>query len=247
MEFSIKSGSPEKQRAGCVVVGVFEGRKLSASAQTIDRAAKGFLTEVLKRGDHEGKAGTTLLLHCLTGLPSDRVLLVGLGKERELGESAYRKAIDTAIKALRATGATDATFFLTELPLRKRDTAFKVEQAVLGIMEGTYRFDRMKSKPPEQKRPLRKVVLQVARRSDIAPGEAALARAMAVAEGVCLARDLGNLPANHLHADASRHRGAGAREAARARLRDPGPEGPREARHGRLPRRRARQPRSRRS
>ncbi len=197
MEFSIKSGSPEKQRAGCVVVGVFEGRKLSASAQTIDRAAKGFLTEVMKRGDHEGKAGTTLVLHCLAGLPSDRVLLVGLGKERELGESAYRKAIDTAVKALRATGATDATFFLTELTLRKRDTAFKVEQAVLGIMEGMYRFDRMKSKPPEQKRPLRKVVLQVARRSDIAPGEAALARAMAVAEGVCLARDLGNLPANH--------------------------------------------------
>ncbi|MCM2327341.1 MAG: leucyl aminopeptidase [Lysobacter sp.] len=197
MEFSIKSGSPEKQRAGCVVVGVFEGRKLSTSAQAIDQAAKGFLTEVMKRGDHEGKAGTTLLLHCLTGLPSDRVLLVGLGKERELGESAYRKAIDTAVKALRTTGATDATFFLTELALRKRDTAFKVEQAVLGIMEGMYRFDRMKSKPPEQKRALRKVMLQVARRSDIAPGEAAVARAMAVAEGVGLARDLGNLPANH--------------------------------------------------
>ena len=197
MEFSIKSGSPEKQRAGCVVVGVFEGRKLSAAAQTIDRAAKGFLTEVMKRGDHEGKAGTTLLLHCLAGLPSDRVLLVGLGKEREMGESAYRKAIDAAVKALRTTGATDATFFLTELALRKRDTAFKVEQAVLGIMEGLYRFDRMKSKPEEKKRPLRKVVLQVARRSDIAPGEAAVARAMAIAEGVGLARDLGNLPANH--------------------------------------------------
>ena len=37
MEFSIKSGSPEKQRTGCVVVGVFEGRKLTASAQAIDR------------------------------------------------------------------------------------------------------------------------------------------------------------------------------------------------------------------
>ena len=131
MEFSIKSGSPEKQRTGCVVVGVFEGRKLSASAKEIDRAAKGFLSEVLRRGDHDGKAGTSLLLHCLTGLPADRVLLVGLGKERELGESAYRKAIDTAIKALRATGATEATFFLTELALRKRDVAFRIEQAVL--------------------------------------------------------------------------------------------------------------------
>jgi leucyl aminopeptidase len=196
MEFSIKSGSPEKQRTGCVVVGVFEGRKLSASARDIDRAAKGFLSDVLRRGDLEGKAGTSLLLHSVAGLPSDRVLLVGLGKEREMGESAYRRAIDTAIKALRATGATDATVYLTDLALRKRDTAFKVEQAVLGIMEGVYRFDRMKSKPAEPKRALRKVTLHVARRGDIAEGEAAAARAMAIAEGVRLARDLGNLPAN---------------------------------------------------
>jgi leucyl aminopeptidase len=196
MEFSIKSGSPEKARAGCVVVGVYEGRKLSAPAQEIDRAAKGFLAEVLRRGDHDGKAGSTLLLHCLTGLPSDRVLLVGLGKEREFGESAYRKSIESAMKALRTTGATDATFFLTDLAVRRRDPAWKVEQAVLGITEGLYRFDRMKSKPPENKRALRKVVLHVARRSDIAPGEAAVARARAIAEGVSLAKDLGNLPAN---------------------------------------------------
>ena len=88
MEFSIKSGSPEKQRTGCVVVGVFEGRKLSTSARDIDRAAKGFLSDVLRRGDHDGKAGTSVLLHCVSGLPSDQVLLVGLGKEREMGESA---------------------------------------------------------------------------------------------------------------------------------------------------------------
>jgi len=196
MEFSIKSGSPEKQRTGCVVVGVFEGRKLTASALDIDRAAKGFLAEVLRRGDHEGKAGTTLLLHIVAGLPCDRVLLVGLGKEREMGESAYRKAIDTAVKALKSTGATDAMFFLTDLALRKRDTAFKVEQAVLGIMDGIYRFDRMKSKPPESKRALRKVILHVARRSDIPTGEAAVARATAIAAGAHFARDLGNLPAN---------------------------------------------------
>ena len=147
MEFSIKSGSPEKQRTGCVVVGVFEGRKLSASARDIDRATKGFVADVLRRGDHDGKAGTTVLLHCVSGLPSDRVLLVGLGKEREMGESAYRRAIDTAIKALRATGATDAAFYLTDLALRKRDTAFKVEQAVRGLIEGVSRVHRKECHP----------------------------------------------------------------------------------------------------
>jgi leucyl aminopeptidase len=196
MEFSIKSGSPDKQRTGCVVVGVYEGRKLTASAKDIDRAVKGFLTDVLRRGDHDGKAGTTLLLHSVSGVPSDRILLVGLGKEREMGESAFRIAIATAVKALRTTGATEATFYLTDISIRKRDPAFRVEQAVLGIMEGMYRFERMKSKPAETKKALRRITLQVPRRSDIAPGVLAAARARSIAEGIEFARDLGNLPAN---------------------------------------------------
>jgi leucyl aminopeptidase len=197
MEFSIKSGSPEKQRSGCVVVGVYEGRKLSASAQGIDAASGQYLSEVLRRGDLEGALGKTLLLHNVPKIPADRVLLVGLGREREFNESAYRTAISAAGKALKGTGASDATVCLTDLSLKRHDTGWKVEHAVLGLAEASYRFDRMKSKPPEAKKTLRKVTLHVARRSEIAAGETAIGRGTAIAEGVALAKDLGNMPGNH--------------------------------------------------
>ena len=87
MEFSIKSGNPEKQRTACVVVGVFESRKLSAPAEVVDRAAKGYLGDLLRRGDMEGKAGAALLLHNVPGIEADRVLLVGLrSEERRVGK-----------------------------------------------------------------------------------------------------------------------------------------------------------------
>ena len=35
MEFSVKSGSPEKQRSACIVVGVFEPRRLSPIAEPV--------------------------------------------------------------------------------------------------------------------------------------------------------------------------------------------------------------------
>jgi leucyl aminopeptidase len=196
MEFSIKSGSPEKQRSGCVVVGIFEGRKLSAAAQAIDTASRQYLTEVLRRGDLEGKLGGTLLLHGVSQIPADRVLLVGLGRERDFNETAYRTALGAAMRALRATGASDATICLTDLPLKRHDTGWKVEHAVLAVREGVYRFDRLKSKPPESKRALRKVTLNVSKRSDVAEGEKALQRGLAIAEGITLAKDLGNLPGN---------------------------------------------------
>ena len=51
MEFSIKSGSPERIRAGCIIVGVFEPRKLTTAAAALDRATRGQLSAALKRGD----------------------------------------------------------------------------------------------------------------------------------------------------------------------------------------------------
>ncbi len=80
MEFSIKQVSPEKQRSGCVAVGVFEGGKLSAAAQILDKAAKHYLSDVIAHGDMSGKASSTLLLQKIPGIAAERVLLVGLGK-----------------------------------------------------------------------------------------------------------------------------------------------------------------------
>jgi leucyl aminopeptidase len=197
MEFSIKSGSPEKQRAGCVVVGVFDGRKLSGAAQDIDGASGNFLAEVLKRGDLDPKVGATLLLHSVPKIAAERVLLVSLGREREFNESAYRSAMSGAIKALRNTGTTEAIVCLTDLEMKRHDTSWKVEQAVLAIMDGLYRFDRLKSKPPETKRALRKVTLLVSDRNAGTDAEEAVERAMAISEGIALAKDLGNLPGNY--------------------------------------------------
>ena len=86
MDFNIKSGNPEKQRSACVVVGVYEPRKLSTAAEVIDKVAKGYLSDIIRRGDMEGKPGTTLLLHNVPNTLADRVLLVGLGRERDFHE-----------------------------------------------------------------------------------------------------------------------------------------------------------------
>ena len=61
-----------------------------------------------------------------------------------------------AVKTLNETGSTEAAMYLTELPVKKRELAWKVEQAVMVAMEGVYRFDRLKSKQDEPRRPLRK-------------------------------------------------------------------------------------------
>ena len=196
MEFGVKAGSLEKHRSGCIVAGVYAGRKLSPSAMELDAASRGFIDTVVKR-DFEGRLGATLVLHDVSRLAAERVLLVGLGRPREFLEDGYHAAIAAALKALVTTKAADATFCLPELSVKGRDIAWKVEQAVIAVMEGLYRFDGLKSKPPpESKRALKKVLLRVADGAETPVAKAAIERGAAIAEGVALAKDLGNLPGN---------------------------------------------------
>ena len=194
MEFSVHGGSLAAHRSGCVVVGVYEGRSLSVSGRELDTASGKALDDVVQR-DFEGELGTTLLLHKLGGLAADRVLLVGLGAEAGFAEGSYRTALCAAAKVLRTIGATDATMCLNEASLQGRDAAWKVEQSVLAVMQGLYRFDQLKSKPPPAKRALQKVLFHVDS-ADSSAVEAAIGRAVAIGEGITLARDLGNLPSN---------------------------------------------------
>ena len=196
LEFSIKSSTPGKQKSACEVAGVFESRKLSAPAQTLDRAANGYLSEILRRGDMEGKLGSTLLLHNVPGISSERLLLVGLGRERDFHEKEYRDATRAAIRTLNDTGAADAISHLTDLEVPKRDPAWRISHAATTALTALYRFDRMKSKRESARRQLKKMALNVARKSEIAAGEHALSQGLAIAAGMNLARDLGNLPPN---------------------------------------------------
>ncbi|MEN3372558.1 leucyl aminopeptidase [Dechloromonas sp. ZS-1] len=199
MEFSIKSGSPEKQRTACVVVGVFESRKLTLPAELLDKASNGYIADIIRRGDMEGKAGTTLLLHSVPGTLADRILLVGLGKEKDFREKEFGNAIRVAVKTLNDTGAFDATFFLTELAVRKRSTAWRIRQATLIALDTTYKFDQFKSKKDDVRRPLRKLTLAVERRNELSEAEEAQAQGVAIAEGLALTKTLGNLPPNVCH------------------------------------------------
>jgi leucyl aminopeptidase len=196
MEFAVESGRLETRRTGCIVVGVYEGGKLSPSAMKLDAAAGCVLQQALDRGDVECELGTTLLLARISNVASERVLLLGLGPEREFVESSYHTALSAAAKTLRTTGAVEATLCINELPVNGRDGGWKTEQAVLAITDGMYRFDKLKSHPPKPKRALKKAVFHVADRSEVSVAEPAIERATAIAEGITLAKDLGNLPAN---------------------------------------------------
>lgn len=193
MEFSIKNGNPEKQRSDCVIVGVFEGKKLTEAAKNLDAASDKSISAILKNGDMEGKANTTLVLHHVAGLAAARVLLVGLGKQAELTEKQYRQAARAAIKAL-PKGVINASLCLADIEIKHATLASKVAALAEVAMDATYQVNAIKQKKAEPKN-LTQIHI-VVDKAETKVAEAAVKQGLAISAGVTLAKDLGNLPPN---------------------------------------------------
>ncbi len=198
MEFSTKSGSPEKQKSGCLVIGVFPGAELSLAGACLDQAAGGHIGHILAKGDLDGKPGSTLLLHHVPGSQAERVLLVGLGEKTDgaISEKAYRSAVSAALKTVSSLGSTDALLTLAQEEVAGRDLAWKLRQGAMLAEPLGFRTDGLKSKKDEKARTLAKINFLLSHKSDAEAGLEALTQGSAIAAGMSLAKELGDLPGN---------------------------------------------------
>ena len=198
MELVVKSVAATSLKTATLVLGVGEGRKLGAHAKSVDEASNGALGTLLKRGDLAGKVGQTLLLQSLPGVKAERVLLVGTGKDDALSDRSWRKLVNSVLNVLKGLGGSDAVLALDEVAVNGRDAHYgKARLLAETLLDGEYVFDRFKSQKAEP-RALKKITLLIDK-AGLADTERAVKHATAIASGMRLTRDLGNLPPNLCH------------------------------------------------
>ena len=195
MEFKITNAPAHRQRGDCVVVAAHGARRLSPSCREIDEASGGALSRWLGASGFRGGAGKTLLLNDIEGCRAKRVLVVGCGKSATVAEADFRKAARAAMEAMGAAGVRRAATYLDEVQVEGRTRYWATRQSVEIAADSAYRFDRCKSEPAAAKPELQRLSI-AARRSENQSVARALEDGGAIAGGVSLAKDLGNLPGN---------------------------------------------------
>jgi leucyl aminopeptidase len=203
MDFNIKTGQPEKLRSDCLILPVFEPSKLPETSAHVDKISKGYLQNILKMGDLTGKCGQTMLLPKVPGVSSDRVLLVGCGKESEFSDKVFRDVIVKAVSTLAGSAVSEAACCLTTLAVAKHDITWKVQQAVVATMASQYKFDEFKSGKEKKKSPggLKQITWMINNKRDQTAAERAVDIGVAISSGMQLMRDLANTPANICNPD----------------------------------------------
>ena len=194
----VRSGAAPSYRVDILVVGILSGGTSSPAAKAIDKAGKGKLTAVLERGDLGENPGATLLLHDAPGTSSPRLLLVSGGRRESFSEPAFRAAIAGAAKMLARGPGQHAGVALSDFEVPGRSMAWHVQHAARILADSAYHFEppasiNGHSGGPEHGARAIELLIPGKVTHDL---ELAAARGLAIAEGMALARDLGNLPGN---------------------------------------------------
>jgi leucyl aminopeptidase len=179
------NGRPEGVEADALVVFVTEGGLATGAAAGIDRAMGGLLGRLAGSGDITGKKYECVPLLAPPGLKAGQALVVGLGKREELDAGTLFRAAATAARQLAAKPRSRVAFIADDTwptPLS--------EQAVAGAATGMVGQDLYRS---EKKRTPFGATVWLG-----TPAEA-VARGIAIADGVNLARRLVNMSPDHLY------------------------------------------------
>ncbi len=168
-----------------------ENNNFSPSLGAKDGAALGSLLKLVKFTGKSMKC-RELVKPFETGF--NQVVVIGVGDVEKLGEHDWLKL---GGKAFGAASSFGKVVVMLDLPKNETDTGVSAKNAAdfaLGAKLAAYKFDRYKSKSEKEKPPLKLTIMS---------GRATAARNIwkqeaGVADGVLLARDLVNEPANVL-------------------------------------------------
>jgi len=200
MDIRVKTTQPESHKSACIVVAIHQKRQLSPSAALADSACNKRISDLIKKGDFDGKMGHTQLLDNPDGITAERILLVGAGSQKKLTLSSYRKMHSNILGALKKANIKDAVLYTTELEIKEahKDTtsvADKTRHAGEALLEANYSFTELKS-TDKKAATLKTITLNIQNKRDMPKAQQALKTATAIASGMDIARRLGNLPGN---------------------------------------------------
>jgi leucyl aminopeptidase len=196
MKYFTTTSKAHLRAVDCVIVGIYARGKMGIGAAAIDAASKGHLRKLIKSGDVNGGPGQVSVLTNVPGVKAGRVAVVGLGKPGGLDAASFRKAMSTAIRAISKTKTKQILNYLTVEPVADCDPYYLARHTVESISDALYRFDQMKSGRSKPAMPLSTIGLAIAKRGDAARANRGAEHGGGIADGVALAKDLGNLPAN---------------------------------------------------
>jgi leucyl aminopeptidase len=195
MQLQFRNDPIERITADAVVLGILEGTKRpSGAARAVDAASGGVVSACLKQGDFAGKYDQVVVLYPKGRMRSKRLVLVGLGSEKELTVERVRQASGRATARARELGVGELATVVHGAGAAGLDPAACAQALVEGALLANYSYDRYRTRDKSRPRGVKTLVITETDAKKAAEVKRGAARGKVGAEAVCFVRDLCNTP-----------------------------------------------------
>jgi len=194
MKPTIANRLPKSVNNACQLMFLFNDGRLTGQIRKFDSENNGLVKHLLSSDDFTAENAQTLLLHGLPGALCTRVLLVGLGSRKNADASSWRSACKAAALAVSKTPSSAVVSdCLSNIDIDSLDAVTMAEHLLCELTNANYRFTLHSTTPSTSS--LDAVYLSC-ERSIVEIAQQAANLGVATANGMSLARDLGNLAPN---------------------------------------------------
>jgi leucyl aminopeptidase len=198
MEVKVVSGDITKLSLGAIIVNLFEGVKSPGGATgAVDRALGGVIAQLIAEGEIKGKLNEITLIHSLGKIEPARVVVAGLGKEKDLDLRRIRGVAAEACRFLRKAGVERVGTIAHGAGTGGIDSEKAVQAVAEGAILGLYTFRKHQTKESEQGE-IKEMLIVEQDESKLPQMERGCAKGIVLAEATNLARDMANEPANYM-------------------------------------------------
>ena len=175
------SGDWHRVKSDAVAVGIYEDLKISRQFQGVNRELGRGLTNALAANLLKGKVGEVKIV---VGKKGALAFVFGLGKKGQLNPETLRKAGGGVAKACVANKVKSVCFIL---PVDGKE-AYMSQAVAEGLILGSYQFNEFRTTDEDS--------FEMETATVVGGNQKAVKKGVAIANGVCLARDLDNRPGN---------------------------------------------------
>lgn len=201
MEIQLRLGKATEEKADALFIPVFEGdEEKHASVKLIDKAFDGEIVKELGRTGYKAKPGSDLSLPMLGRMKFSCAVFSGLGSKKKYETDAARKFGGGAYKTAKAMKAGSVAIQFEDIQHGGLPSKELFAALAEGLLLAGYSFSHFQSK--KKQRDVKRAVIYTEDKRTLAALERTLEEVTRVVEGVCLARELVNMPPSEMHPEA---------------------------------------------
>lgn len=196
MKLSVIQGDLTKTNCDLLVVNLFEGVKTPGGATgAVDKTLNGLVLQIIQDEEFKGKEGDTRLIDTHGKIPAKKILLIGLGKQKEFTAETVRKVAGQTVKIGQQIKIKAIASILHGGGIGGLEAGEAAQAMAEGALLAAYTFDKHKSvKNPNHKTDIQELAIVERSTDKVDRIKRAVAKAQLYAQATIYTRDLVNEP-----------------------------------------------------